>query len=376
MRFRKFLATILKRILPRILVLRIRWLEDSIRTEFNYRFNHDVYKHGLAQIAHTPVVLDIEATNICNAACVFCAYPQMERQKTTMTMELFCRVVTDYLDMGGHRIDLTPVVGDCFVDRHLQERLTWLFHEPRVHEILIITNAIKMSDARCEQLLAFGEKVKLNISWGGFDSESYKTYMGVGRFDQVNRNVTNLVEKKIATGSPLDVMVSIRSPSDVNRGPVYEKLRKWKERGIIKFGGECLSYGNWVGKIAPETLRAVNLIPTLAPNKKGPCSWLVTQPVVLADGRVNACSCMDVEAQLTIGDVNQNSLQHIWFGGKHREFISEHELGNYPEVCQRCNFYSSVYNSHRAMYSGRLWRSKSPADENTRPDEALLPIVD
>ena len=41
-----------------------------------------------------PHALYIEATNICNAACVFCAYPQMERPKVTMPLELFKKAVT------------------------------------------------------------------------------------------------------------------------------------------------------------------------------------------------------------------------------------------------------------------------------------------
>src|SRR5262249_22772477 len=48
----------------------------------------------------------VEVTNVCNAKCVFCAYPDMERSKTVMTMEHFRSVITQWVEIGGDEADL------------------------------------------------------------------------------------------------------------------------------------------------------------------------------------------------------------------------------------------------------------------------------
>ena len=49
----------------------------------------------------TPLILQIETTNVCNARCVFCAYPKMKREKGIMSMPLFERIVQEYAAMAG-----------------------------------------------------------------------------------------------------------------------------------------------------------------------------------------------------------------------------------------------------------------------------------
>jgi radical SAM protein with 4Fe4S-binding SPASM domain len=84
------------------------------------------------------------------------------------------------------------------------------------------------------------------------------------------------------------------------------------------------------------------------PYKRGACELLFTKPVVLADGRVNACACRDVEAELIVGNVNDQPLSEIWAGRAITELIERHERGDYPDVCKRCTYFVSVYNSRKS----------------------------
>jgi radical SAM protein with 4Fe4S-binding SPASM domain len=70
--------------------------------------------------------------------------------------------------------------------------------------------------------------------------------------------------------------------------------------------------------------------------------------VILADGRVNACACRDVEAELIVGNVNDKPLKEIWAGREITELIERHERGDYPDVCKRCTYFVSVYNSRKS----------------------------
>ena len=98
----------------------------------------------------------IEGTNICNAKCVFCAYPQMDRPKQTMSMDHF-RSVERWAALGGDEADLTPIVGDPFVDKHILERLDFCATS-RASGVFTFTNAILMKPA-LEQLCGYGERL-------------------------------------------------------------------------------------------------------------------------------------------------------------------------------------------------------------------------
>src|SRR5262245_49030928 len=83
---------------------RLRYALDVLDTERHFRFARRRIRARLEELRPLPRGLHIEGTNICNARCVFCAYPQMERRKQTMSMEDFRRVVDDYVAMGGHHV--------------------------------------------------------------------------------------------------------------------------------------------------------------------------------------------------------------------------------------------------------------------------------
>jgi hypothetical protein len=66
---------------------RVRSWLDVLDTEVHYRTARGKIRRRLETLRRIPRGLHVEGTNICNARCVFCAYPQMERRKQTMPME-------------------------------------------------------------------------------------------------------------------------------------------------------------------------------------------------------------------------------------------------------------------------------------------------
>ena len=69
-------------------------------------------------------------------------------------------------------------------------------------------------------------------------------------------------------------------------------------------------YDSWAGKITrTKRSRPSACKPRVMPYKRGACELLFTKPVILADGRVNACACRDVEAELIVGDIHEQPLR-------------------------------------------------------------------
>jgi radical SAM protein with 4Fe4S-binding SPASM domain len=346
------LRSLARRALPDSLRQRARHWLDVLDTEWHFRTSRGRIRAELEHLRHIPRGLHVEGTNTCNAVCVFCAYPQMQRKKMVMSQELFERVVHDYLEMGGQHVSLTPIVGDPFVDRFLFERLDFLMALPKVRGISFYTNAILMSADKSERLMAYADKLHVHVSWGGFDESTWNTIMGVNKFDKARDAVLDFLKIKERTGSKLAFTLALRCPWPQQKNELQRTLEACAARGLVETA-PMEDYDSWAGMIQPAALEAVGLKPRVMPYKRGACELLFTKPVVLADGRVNACACRDVEAELIVGNVNDQPLSKIWAGDAISELIERHEQGDFPDVCKRCTYFVSVYNSRKSRTFSR-----------------------
>jgi radical SAM protein with 4Fe4S-binding SPASM domain len=270
----------------------------------------------------------------------------MERPKQTMSLADFRRVIDQYVAMGGDHVSLTPIVGDPFVDRFLFERLDYLMGLDRIRSMSFFTNAILMTPDTSERLMQYAPKLRVSVSWGGFDRETWHAIMGVDKFTAARDAVLGFLEIKERRQASIPFILALRCPASNCTGQLWDTLMAYRSRGqvVIKMKGE---YDSWAGAIPAEALHKVGLEPKPMPYKRGPCELLFVRPVVLADGRVNACACRDVEAQLVIGDVNRQPLSEIWAGDDITKLIERHERGDYPDVCRKCTFFAGVYESRK-----------------------------
>ncbi|MEK7383311.1 MAG: radical SAM protein [Elusimicrobiota bacterium] len=310
----------------------------------------DLLSYALMRIR--PHTLYIEGTNICNARCVFCAYPQMKRSKATMPMETFQRVVEQYLALGHAEVDLTPIVGDPFVDRHLLERLDFLASRAEVKGFHFYTNAILMKPDILERLVAYDGRFTIFCSFGGFDRKTYHRVMGVDKFDEAVANIRGLIDAKELKRSKISIQVNLRAPKGSESGEFWDYLIRREREGLLTVDAVD-DFDNWGGDISETTLRQAGLVPKPPPIHRGPCRRLLTGPTVLADGRVNACCCRDIEATLIIGDVHAEPLSDILSGAPIRGLLERHARGDYPKACRDCTRYESIY---PAWMQGWVWR--------------------
>lgn len=322
-------------------------LLDVISTEYNLRFRQQIIQQRLQVVRQMPRALGIEFSNICNSKCIFCAYSKMKRPKRVMPMSLFKKVTDEYIAMGGKYVGLTPTVGDPFVDSMIFDRLDYLDHRSEIAGFLFYTNASLMTPDISAKLMKYGKKLKILVSWGGFDTETYKTIMGFDRLNEVYRNVEAFIEAKKTSNSPVAITIAIRCPLSKCKGAIWERINHYQEVGLLQIEGHYLEYDSWAGKIEAEKLISVGLVPRMRPYKRGACEMLFQRPIILADGKVVACACRDVDSELIIGDINETSLADLWHGKEVDRIIEGQEQGDFADVCKRCTWYVSVYNLYR-----------------------------
>ncbi|MGA2344137.1 MAG: AMP-binding protein, partial [Steroidobacteraceae bacterium] len=230
---------------------------------------------------------------------------------------------------------------------------TDLASRPEVKLYHFYTNAILMRAPAIARLLRYDERFCIFCSYGGFDRATYGKVMGVDKFDAATANIRLLIEEKVRSGSKIRVQVNLRVPKGNERGEFWDYLRRRSAEGVIHLDGVD-DFDNWGGKISDEQLRGAGLVPKPPPVHRGPCHRLITGPMILADGRVNACCCRDVEATLIVGDVKAQPLKDILSGPALKDLLKRHESGDFPDICKVCTRYEPIYPAW--MQTG-LWKA-------------------
>lgn len=287
--------------------------------------------------------LYIEGTNACNAACVFCAYPQMERPKALMPMDVFRESIDQWTKLGGDEIDLTPIVGEPLADKLLFERMDYMLSTPKIRRFHFFSNAVLIKPEHCEKLCKYSEKLIVYLSFGGFDRETYHKIMGIDKHAEAVAAIRCLIETKRRMASRLVIQINLRTPEkNGEHGEFWEYLQKSQDEKLIVVD-KIAAYDSWAGSIGDKELAESGLTVKPMPSKRGPCHRLMTTPMVLTDGRVNGCADRDIETVLIVGDMKKQPLGEILKGDALFDLIDAHDRGEPPEVCRRCNYWDSLY---------------------------------
>ncbi len=287
-----------------------------------------------------PLILQIETINVCNALCVFCGYKSMKRQKGIMNLELFEKIVSEYADMGGGAVSLTPIVGDVLLDPHLIERFHILEKYPKINQITLTTNGIALDKFSDDQVSFLLERIDvLQVSIGGLDKEMYKTMYAVDRFEQVDIAMKRLLKLKQQVNNPPKLTFAFRTNDHEFEQKNDAVLEAFKEQGA--YISHIATYANYSGLV--EADEKIQLDVTASPIRKDrTCGVASAHLGVCSDGKITACGCADVQGEgLIIGNAIQERLGDVWRSNKRTGFLNSFEQNKLAKLCQDCSFYRS-----------------------------------
>jgi MoaA/NifB/PqqE/SkfB family radical SAM enzyme len=288
---------------------------------------------------HSPLILQIETVNVCNAACLFCAYPGMKRRKGVMELPLFEKVVREYAELGGGAVSLTPIVGDALLDPHLLERLEILERYPAVSQVTLTTNAIalhKYSDQQVTRLLSALHCMQVSI--GGLDQATYETMYGVDRYGQVREAMERLVRLRAALPRAAELTFAFRTADAAFEARFKGELESYRRSGV--FISHIWTYANYAGAVQADDNSGL----VLARNRGKKRLTCVTPEIgmgVCWDGGITACACADFEGdKLRIGQADRESLGEVWRGEKRAAILGSFAKDALPAICRNCSAYT------------------------------------
>ncbi len=321
---------------------------------------------GRSYVPHPRTYMFIEPTSHCNLECSFCTYRLGLRPRRVMETERFRDYVTQSLAMGFADIVLTPINGDVFMDKSILDKLRLLDTLIGRGEqgILLYTNLIGADAAQLDEILSMPRLKLFVVSLYGHDLPTFERITGRGQcqFRRLLDNLAVLEAVVRARGALPGMSLCLRSERGYRLDGAYDGPLHAAVNRLISLGVPAVvqnDLDDWGGLVSEADLGGLDmrLIQGRLVPKNGACIQPFYNIQILADGRVNACACRAVRDDLIIGDLGRDSLATILSADNpaYIGLIDRQEAGDFPESCQGCSFYRSIYDS-RIRGASRLGR--------------------
>ena len=272
---------------------------------------------GRDRAPRLPEIVQIEATNICNAKCVFCPRDEMHRRQGIMSLELFKKIVDECAELGITHVRMHNY-GEAFMDRKLVEKVRYA-KQKGIREVGMISNGSLITELVARGMIDAGLDA-INISVDASGKEVFEaTRLGLN-YDKVIANIERLLRLRAESGKrrPKLILSFVRQNNSADEQAFIEHWRSIADKIHVT------DLHNWAGTL--NTQSDVNY----------PCyrPWLTF--TVLWDGRVSLC-CADFDGKTVLGDLNTQTIAEIWNAEPYRVVRREHLESGGPDVCRGCD---------------------------------------
>lgn len=287
--------------------------------------------------------LDIEVTNICNSKCVFCANKIMRRPSQHLDMQLFEKVVNEFVAMRGVNISFCTCIGEPLLDPYLLERIRYIRRFPQLMFEGFFTTLQWLHKFDIDEFFKLGIS-PLFISTMFLGREKYREFFGVDNYEQTLKNIIMLVQENKKRQNKIMLSFFLKncgkSRKVIMNHPDFKLVDKLTDGYLFK----CVQnigffVDDWCGAVKlPQYLRRRPLYPRLFK----PCRFFCNILMIFSNGKIGLCPCRDFEANsdLILGDIKKDSLKELWGSGKHLILFNNWRRKNIiPTICRRCRHY-------------------------------------
>ena len=287
--------------------------------------------------------LSIETTNICDSSCVFCPNKLVRPPPRLMDMDLFKKTVDDFVAMHGKAIDFNAIIGEPLLDPHLLERARYVRQFSQFDSLGFVTNLQWLQKFDINDFFSAGF-TWLAISTVLSGREQYRAFFGVDRYEQVIKNILRLFEENKRRKDKITLLFSLK-PTDEPIGavlnhPDFKKINSLSEWDLVELlKNQAPVSHDWAGLVKlPPYLKRRPVYPRLF----RPCGLLYGGLMVLSNGDISACACVNFASnkQLILGNIKTMTLKEARSSRKLFDLRSGwRRFNKIPQMCRRCRHY-------------------------------------
>ncbi len=275
-----------------------------------------------------PVSVHIASSNYCNASCIMCPHSKLKKFGN-MNNDLYKKIIDNCKKLKIKNLVLS-FFGEPLIDKNLLERIKYA--KSSGMSVGFSSNASLLTKKWARDLIESGLD-SITISLDGYSKETYeKIRLGL-KFDVVKENILGLVEmkKKMNKQNPSINLVLVEM--EENKREIKNFYGEWKNKVQ---GINIINMRNWAGTIEKETTK--ESFHSKKNMKRKPCVSIWTEMYVDWEGKVVLC-CDDWNSSVILGDLNKQSIEEIWRGGKLNKIRQAHKNREFHKapLCNQCN---------------------------------------
>lgn len=270
-----------------------------------------------------PVSYSIEPTNHCNLKCPECpsGLGTLTRPLGLLKQEDFKNWI-DQIRNSGFYVQLF-FQGEPYINKALPEMIKYA-QSQNVY-ISISTNGHFVNEKNVD-LVVENAPDKLIFSVDGLDEESYQKYRVGGTFEQADKGLRLLINRRNELGRKKPYVEFQFIVMKQNESQLEEVLKYGKEVGVDKVVFKTMqisSYENAM-KFLPSNKKYRRYIIEdssfrIKNGLKNHCFALWRTSVITWDGKVVPC-CFDKDAEFELGLLNGKSFRKIWKSEEYQQF--------------------------------------------------------
>jgi radical SAM protein with 4Fe4S-binding SPASM domain len=295
-----------------------------------------------------PLSISIEPTTSCNLRCPECpsGLRSFSRPTGMLNRDLFESVIDQLAPTLSYLIFYFQ--GEPYLHPSLLDMVRYA--SAKKIYTATSTNAHFLNDEAARQTVESGLD-RLIISIDGVTQETYESYRIGGKLDKVITGAENVVhwKRKLKSKTPHVIFqFLVVKPNEHQIADVYRLAKEIGVDDVALKTAQVYDYKN-----GSELIPSIEKYSRYKKGSNGTYSiknqlldhcWKMWHSCVITwDGKVVPC-CFDKDAHFTLGNLNQNSFEEIWRGGKYRDFRnsllrSREEI----EICKNCTEGTKVW---------------------------------
>lgn len=336
---------------------RAKHLADQISDPHGILQEHRSYVAHQARYSAYPSFVRIETLATCNASCIFCPYPKLERKGTRMSDELLDKILSDLTDIPSeHTFGISfHHISEPLIDKRFQYLVEWAQkHLPNCY-VIVNTNGSALNSQNIAFLLDARNIREINVSFNDHRASEYEFSMGL-RYDRTLANIDSLHERLTAGGQAKKIIVRRVGDGSTDDSDFVDFCKdRWP-----RFTSVSRTVKDFLGqiKVGPSGKPIQELSYSEVP-VSGCLQWY--QMTITSEGKVAVC-CFDGNGEWIIGDVTGRHILDVYNSEGMKEFRERSVTRlDAPEPCRSCTIFWSGRKMNPSLFVPTSENSSLPA---------------
>lgn len=279
-------------------------------------------------LENTNKLISIITINNCNLNCHFCRgglqkddLAEYSRYKI-MSTEEFKNIVDKCLDGDKQFFDLTPAIGEPFLDKNFIEKLQILEDDDRALEYTFTTNLLLLKEADVIKLASL-KKLILDISLYGNSKDEYLKNTDKDKYDDFLKQLEMLYA--LCGSTKIRFIQRCNLEQDTLLSQYVSTFRKNKMANLTLSEQYNL---NRAGQVSDNPARKRSGVCPYGPGGGGG---------IVSGGNVLFCPFHDFKRDGVVGNIFNKSLNEIYHDAPWKKIINSHTNNEYTGMCKNCD---------------------------------------